>query len=234
MTRGVFTAEQARQEPPERVGNAFLRYATEGHVREDVADPAAVAAEKRQHDWDAAVRAAVPWRAVDRVLAGEYDPAWPAVKLTRQWLDDANGPPHIMLRGPSRSGKTVASTLIVQHWLEPGMRRGSVKLLHPNALISAILHDYDPHAVKIDKDVRLVVVDDIGRETKQAGLVEALCQLLDRRNLRVVMSTNLGKNDFRKVYSEDIRDNRLLERLRETTYAADVKPGGIRHAPGDF
>lgn len=229
MTRAC--AGDARLSPVPRVD--FERYAREGFVRDDAAAPSGPE-ETRQQLWDKALLAAVPWRAADRVIAGEYDPEWPAVKLTQEWLTNPHSAPHIMLRGPSRSGKTVASALIVRHWLEPGKNRGAVRLLHPNALISAMLHDYDPLSPRIAPEVRLVVVDDIGRETKQAGLVEALCQLLDRRRLRVVMSTNLGKADFRKVYSDEPKDDRLIARLRETTFAADVKAGGIRHAPGDF
>lgn len=202
----------------------------EGAVVNDQVPPEReVRAQRRVEAWNQALLAAVPWRAADLVVSGAYDPSWPAASLAQRWLDSPEAP-HIMFRGVSRSGKTLASTLIVRHWLEPGMSRGGVRLLHPNALISAMLHDYDPQSPKIDDKVTLVVVDDIGRETKQAGLIEALCLLLDRRNLRVVMSTNLSKAAFREVYAEP----RLLERLRESTYAADVRPVGERRPSGDF
>ncbi len=210
----------------------FTRYAREAHIMtpEEAAQEANQRAADARAAWDKALLAAAPWRATDRVVARTYADDWPAVQLARLWLTAPDSPPHVMFRGPPRSGKTLASALLVQHWVEPGKGRGAVLALHPNALISAMLHDYDEKSPKIGPTVRLVVVDDIGRESKQAGLVESLCMLLDRRNLRVVMSTNLSKLDFRKVYD----DPRLLERLRETTYAADVKAGGERHAPGDF
>lgn len=210
----------------------FGRFLREASVMtpEQAAEEAQKRAAAHRTEWDRLLVAAAPWRATDRVLTRSYADDWPAVRLARAWLDDPEAASHIMFRGPPRSGKTLASTLLVQHWVEPGKGRGAVLALHPNALISAMLHDYDDKSPKIGPNVRLVVVDDIGRESKQAGLIESLCMLLDRRNLRVVMSTNLSKLDFRKVYTDD----RLLERLRESTYAADVKAGGERHTPGDF
>ncbi len=210
----------------------FERLAREAHRMspEETAQEARKREAEHRTAWDQALAEAAPWRATERVLARDYAEDWHAVRLARAWLADPKAAPHIMFRGPPRCGKSLASALLVQHWVEPGKGRGAVLALHPNALISAMLHDYDPLSPKIGPNVRLVVVDDIGRESKQAGLVESLCILLDRRKLRVVMSTNLGKNDFAQVY----KDERLLERLRETTFAADVKAGGPRYAPGDF
>lgn len=215
-----------RNAAPSRVD--FTRF--EGHVSDTVdLNTEDAIAKKHRQEWNRRLLVAVPWTAADRVVSGEYDPQWPAVQLATDWLQNASASRHIMFRGPTRSGKTLASTLIVRHWLEPGKSRGEVRILHPDALISAVLHDYDPQSPKLGRDVGLVVVDDIGRETKP-GIGEALCQVLDRRALRVVMSTNLDKQGFRDRY----QDARLLERLRESTFAADVKPVGERRPSGDF
>ena len=97
----------------------------------------------------------------------------------------------------------------------------------PDQLVSAVLHAYDPSSPAL---APLVVVDDVGTETKP-GFAEALSELLDIDGVQVVMTCNLSRVDFAARYGKDLR---LINRLRSTTEVHDIPGGSKRQHVGDF
>lgn len=178
---------------------------------------------KERHDaWRKAVIAKVGVRAGAAAM-NDPRPEF-GLKAVEAWLQRRSSE-HLMLRGAVGCGKSTAAAWAVRHWLEPDMKRGTVAWLHPNALVSAVMHEYDPASPRLAEHV---VVDDVGTETK-ADFTDALCQLLDRSGVVVLMTTNMGKADFAKRY-----DARLIDRLRGSTLAVDIPGGSMRRPVGDF
>jgi len=175
---------------------------------------------ERETAWKATFLKHAPLRGTE--AAWQPKPTF-ATSAVFEWLANGDGQ-HLMLRGGVGSGKSTAAACAVKHWTEPGTDRGSVVWLKPDQLTSAVLHGYDPSAPKL---ARHVVLDDIGRETK-VNFEEAWCDLLERRDHVVVMTTNLTKKQLRERY-----DLRVIERLIATTRAVDV-PGRSMRRGGDF
>ncbi len=153
----------------------------------------------------------------------------PATRIVRLWLA---GPrtTNLMLRGGVGTTKTAAAVLAVRDALmgkNADDQAGAVAWLKPDQLVSAVLHAYDANSPKL---APLVVVDDVGTETKP-GFAAALSELLDLDGIRVVMTCNLSRADFTERYGKDIR---LIDRLRATTEVHDIPGGSKRPHVGDF
>jgi hypothetical protein len=88
-----------------------------------------------------------------------------------------------------------------------------------------VLHSYDERAPKLGR--ALVVVDDVGRETK-GSFDEALCAFLDDASTRFVLTTNLDRAAFRARY-----EDRLIDRLNDCARAITAV-GESRRKRGDF
>lgn len=130
----------------------------------------------------------------------------------------------LMIRGGVGVGKSVAAARAVTLSVDAGRR--SCSWHRPNDFVSAVLHAYDGHAPKLGGD--LVVIDDVGRETK-ADFCEALCAFIDDYAASILLTTNLTKDQFRERY-----DVRLIDRLREVGHAVDVKGASRRSTSEEF
>lgn len=155
------------------------------------------------------------------LLFGEHDQT-PAIDGVNAWLPKSAGetPSHgLILRGAVGTGKSIALAYAVGRLGLPFC------WLRPDELVSAVLHAYADGAPKLQP---VVVVDDIGRETK-ADFTEALCVVLDDRSRLLLGSTNLHKLAMREHY-----DQRLLDRLCARCIAFDVPGASLRPRAGDF
>lgn len=160
----------------------------------------------------------------------------PAVQAVRRWLD-SDTKKHLVLRGGVGSGKSTAACFAVKHWCEPtivrmdgmsDMKRHSMDVvwLRPDQLVSAVMHAYDKENPKMRTNV---VIDDMGRETKQ-DFPEALCEVIDSGAHRLLITTNLRKEQFRQRYT----DLRLIDRMNDTCVAVDLPDKSMRRQDGDF
>lgn len=161
---------------------------------------------------------------IRRLLAADKPEATPAVQAIRAWEASSPKPRLFMIRGGVGVGKSVAAAVAIQTCIEAG--RVSVSWHRPNDFVSAVLHWYDEKAPRIGCD--LVVVDDIGRETK-SDFGEALSAFLDDFDAPIVLTTNLTKEQIRERY-----DLRVLERMRADGHAVDIKGESRRPQGGNF
>jgi chromosomal replication initiation ATPase DnaA len=146
-----------------------------------------------------------------------------ATRAVDLWMADRSARV-LMIRGGVGVGKSVAAAWAVTLSVDAGRR--SVSWHRPNDFVSAVLHAYDGHAPRLGGD--LVVIDDVGRETK-ADFCEALCAFIDDHAASVLLTTNLTKEQFRDRY-----DVRLIDRLREVGRAVDVKGASRRGKSEEF
>src|SRR5690606_11973582 len=146
----------------------------------------------------------------------------PAIKAVREWYgSDKRG---LMIRGGVGSGKSVAAGVAVHDYVRSVNYAASWH--RPNDFVSAVLHAYDERSPKLGSG--LVVVDDIGRETK-ADFEEALCAFIDDVDTRFILTTNLVRDDFRARY-----DSRLIDRLNHCAIAVSLKERSRRRQDGGF
>lgn len=200
----------------------FSRVRAEVDAERRARDEAALAAD-RVSRLDVARKAAlatVPPSLAKRVQSGVED-TW-AVGFTRSWWDSSKRA--LVIRGGVGVGKSVAAADCILHAWARGATGFSWH--RPNDFVSAVLHGYSDDAPKLGKT--LVVIDDVGRETK-ADFCEALCAFIDDTETRLVITTNLQRDAFRERY-----DERLIDRLREVGMAADIKGVSRRQGKGEF
>lgn len=153
-------------------------------------------------------------------LDGELD-ATPAVKAAMSWVDGDKRV--LLLRGGVGVGKTLAAAVAARHGVEKHAMH-SVSWHSPGKFASGVLHSYAEDAPKVGRD--LVIIDDVGREMR-ADFGEALCSFLDEKSARILMTTNLSKEQFRERY-----DPRLIDRLGEIGAAVTVKGESRRRNTG--
>jgi len=216
-------------------------------------DPARVAA-RRAHEAEQYQRREAY---LERVWRGRYKlaardvaaaTAWdahntPAVRAVHDWLPDPRR--HLVLRGGVGCGKTTAACVAVKHWVSPAHMsiylpydevpgpgisndlhlRHEVAWLRPDQLVSAVLHDYDEKSPQLR---RYIVLDDMGLETK-ADFAVALCELLDRPDHTLLITTNLTKQRIRDRY-----DTRVVSRLNNAARAVDLPGQSMRRQDGGF
>lgn len=147
---------------------------------------------------------------------------------------------NLVLRGGVGTGKTTAACIAVSKYLAPRVTKAAgeygpymitsrhsreVSWLRPDELVSAVLHSYDSSSPKL---ASMLIVDDMGRETK-ADFPEALCTILDSGRHRLLITTNLTKQQMRERY-----DLRLIDRLNEHCVAVDVPGKSMRRQDGGF
>lgn len=156
-------------------------------------------------------------------LLGDAVEETEAVRLALGWF--AEGRHRVLLiRGGVGVGKSMAAAAAMRASVQRGER--SVSWHRPNDFVSAMLHSYDPKAPALGDD--FVVVDDLGRETKQ-DFEEALCTFLEDKTARAVLTTNMKSEEFRERY-----DERLLDRLRECCAWVPIKGASRRVGGGGF
>jgi DNA replication protein DnaC len=162
--------------------------------------------------------------AVRNLIASDaFDPSSVAVRSARSWArGERRG---LVLRGGVGNGKTVAAACALAEYNQrDSMRRGRPLTWHrPNDFTSGMLHSYDDKAPKIGRE--MVVIDDVGRETK-GDFEEALVVLIDDHLTRFVLTTNLTVEELEKRYGE-----RLIDRLKaECTFVA-LAGSSLRRKP---
>ncbi len=155
---------------------------------------------------------------------------WPATHAGVEWWR-AGCSRAFMIRGGVGVGKSVASAAVscraADEYARSDAAHGPAISWHrPDDFVSAVLHAYDSDAPKLGK--LLVVIDDVGRETKPT-FEEALCTFLDDHSARLLMTTNLTKDQFRERYGQ-----RLIDRLREVGQSVTIKGESRRQQNGDF
>lgn len=112
----------------------------------------------------------------------------------------------LILRGGVGTGKSVAAACALAEFKQRSDARWEKVSWHrPNDFVSGVIHAYDAKAPKIAKG--MVVIDDLGRETK-ADFEEALVILIDDTLTRFVITTNLTREEMVARYGE-----RLIDRL---------------------
>jgi DNA replication protein DnaC len=135
-----------------------------------------------------------------------FDPSLTAVRLARTWAaEDAER--GLVIRGGVGNGKSVAAACAVAQFGQRkfALSESAISWHRPNDFASGMLHSYDAKAPHIGS--ALVVIDDIGRETK-ADFEEALVVLIDDHLTRFVLTTNLTVQELSARYGE-----RLVDRL---------------------
>lgn len=144
-----------------------------------------------------------------------------AVELAMEW-EASNKHRGLILRGGTGVGKSFASAAALMR----SLRRWklSVSWHRPNDFVSAVLHRYDPNAPRLGE--HLVVIDDVGRETKE-DFQEAFTTFLDDSEARFIVSTNLTAAEF-----EDRYKGRLFNRLEECAVGFSVKGDSMRTGGG--
>jgi len=204
------------------------RLAAEREARDRVRRARAADAALRERA-DRAMRV-LPPKLQAAAKAGRLDSAWPSARAAMSWWDGALARV-FLLRGGIGVGKTGAAGLVVASAAESLSRAAPscgrpISWHRPGDFVSAVLHQYDASAPELG--AHLVVIDDVGRETK-ADFEEALCTFLDDYEARLLMTTNLTKDEFRARYGERVRD-----RLLECGAAVTIEGGSRRKASGDF
>lgn len=174
--------------------------------------------------------AVLPPKLRKAMSADSLDASWPAAQAALKWWDKTTTRA-FLLRGGIGVGKTAAAGLVVRDAAASlarisGSHEHRVSWHRPGDFVSAVLHQYDAQAPKLGTN--LVVVDDVGRETK-SDFEEALCTFLDDYEARLLMTTNLTKEEFRSRYGERVRD-----RLLECAAAVTIEGGSRRRQAGDF
>lgn len=213
--------ETAAEFTPERMAERKRQW-------EEQAAKERLAREKQEAEWRerskratlARVASSLPPSVAWVTAGGEHDSE--SVQAVRSWIgSDRRG---LLLRGGVGAGKSLAAAVAAR---ELAVSSGRVVSWHrPNDFVSAVLHAYDANAPKLGEG--LVVIDDVGRETK-ADFCEALCAFIDDKSARFVITTNLKKEDFRARY-----DERLVDRLNDCARAVTVKSASMRKKDGGF
>jgi len=136
---------------------------------------------------------------------------------------------HLWLFGPVGCGKTISAAHAVKRWVEPGTFEGDnpVSWLRPAQLVSAVFHAYDSQAPKL---ARRVVIEDVGYRKLPEDFEDAMCDLLDRQGMTIIVTSNMTTLEFRERFKE----LRFLDRLGDTSMAVRLKGESLRSKGGGF
>lgn len=188
----------------------------------------------KERTWRTCVTKVAPVRAARFAFDGRVTAA---VRAASEWLEKGAGE-HLMLRGGTGCGKSVAACFVVKALCEPNLPRERYELLSyaartpvcwltPDLFVSAVMHAYEEESPRLRKHV---IIDDVGREARIDLFSEALCRILDSSAHRLLMTTNLRKDQFRDRY----QDKRLIDRMNETCVAIEIPDVSMRKQDGDF
>lgn len=212
----------SERDQPGAMPNPFARIAAEqmallGKAPEETAEQRQKREEDARHahnrQWLEAALEVARLRAV-RFIVENPESTGLALEAVRNW-QQAPAAPHLLLRGTTGTGKTVAAAWLVRHCTEPRAIRPSIVWLYPDEVVSAVMHRYDDRAPKLG---RYVVIDELGTETRPEFTV-ALSRLLDRDHCSVLMTTNLGRAAFQERYG---KDDRFTSRAGGAVEIADI------------
>jgi DNA replication protein DnaC len=208
---------------PER--QAAIRAAEERKASERLA-----AKTRDQAEADAAAEAAWKLRLQKHAPIAEWELAWqaepwPGVKAVDTWLE-GGCKRHLCLFGGVGTGKSLAAAHAVKHWVRQAFPAPSVAWLKPNQFVSAVLHDYDEKSPRLG---RYTVIDDMGFNEKPE-FADALCDVLERPGLTLLITCNLRSDQFKERY----KDPRLIDRLNHYAMAIRLKGNSRRRQDGGF
>lgn len=157
-----------------------------------------------------------------QVLAEVWDGALrdeaPLLAARKWW---GSGVPMLILCGTTGTGKTIAAVSLVRE--------------HGGEIVRAIdlARRIDPWADEIKRGVRelrtdahLSVLDDLGAEMDTSRAKEALYRYVDARlrpGARTVITANIPKTDFRRLYGD-----RIADRLNGVAIALEFKGPSLR------
>lgn len=203
--------DKARQEAEERE----RREAREAHEREQA--PLREALQTCQAQ--AALERVPP--AIRNLVTGDaFKLSLKTVVVSRAWAKgERRG---LILRGGVGTGKSVAAACALAEHAQGKDFGCDVSWHRPNDFVSGVIHAYDAKAPKIAKG--MVVVDDLGRETK-ADFEEALVQLIDDTLTRFVITTNLTREEMVTRYGERLIDRLDAECLTVATSGKSMRGG---------
>lgn len=151
------------------------------------------------------------------------------VKVREWWLGQKL---FLVLGGPVRKGKTVAAASCLAEcyeWFEcESVRfkkwRPTLGLFVKASEIARLSYYGKETQDRLEKLrlTRLLVVDDIGAELASSGFAATFTELMDermRRNLRTILTTNLGEKTVDEARGEkrfsDVVGTRVMARIRE-------------------
>lgn len=138
-----------------------------------------------------------------------------ALDLMREWMRGDHGDRHLGLCGPKGIGKTIAAVSWVKSLVEPGKFRGNpVVWLRPDDLVSAVCHSYDPDSPRL---ARNIVLDEMGEERRE-DFVHAMRKLLDKDGHRILITSNLTREQMRSRYGHDVAFCDRLEHVAQCFY----------------
>ncbi len=182
----------------------------------------------RRHEWEESLRRASRFRSASMsLLTGQQDPHG----AVSGWLD--SGTLTLLLHGPSRTGKTYAAYAVGNAAHEAGLW---VTGWHVLDLLDQLRpNDSDPDAARrawrsaSESDV--LILDDLGTESRTAWTLEQVMRLLDarsRNDRRTAVTTNLqNEQDIIGAYGE-----RIFYRLTESPSVVEVKGEVLLPVPG--
>ena len=196
-------------EPPSGRHHDVRRSRDEEALQRDMAD-------RRAKFLAATLAHVIPPKIFDLITGGKATKT-EAAEFALDWWDAARERV-LVLRGGMGVGKTVAAALTCKLAMETGTR--SISWHRPNDFVSGMLHAYDKDAPQIGRD--LVVLDDMGRETKP-DFPEALTTFLDNRRTRLLITTNDLMQAWRARY-----DPRLVARIEDEGIAYAIKGDSMR------
>ena len=199
-------SRENREDPPVPI-NSLLQLRMPEHIRAAVPDDPAELERRREEReerkrrvWLDAALDVARLRCV-RFICENPDAKSLALDVTKDWYESKDHP-HLLLRGTTGTGKSVAAAWLVRERVNPD-RKGSkaIAWLYPDDVCSAVMHAWSDTAPKL---APFVVVDELGTETRPE-FTTALSRLLDRDGTRVLFTTNLSAADFLARYGKDER-----------------------------
>jgi DNA replication protein DnaC len=143
------------------------------------------------------------------------------------WMSDKQAKPWLVLSGSTGRGKTIAALLAL------AVEGGTFARARELARAFTARFGEDQAFQELCFKTRLLIVDDVGRESDHALMSGYLEDLLDERpnrQCRTIITTNLDAKQFAATYG----DERLRSRLSQLAkFVSDVGPDMRRQTKGD-
>lgn len=192
-------------------------------------EAAALAAATRQ----ACTTVGMPLRALEAVERLKPTEALAALEANAKELEAGM----VLLAGPPGTGKSVACVKVAHDVMAAAMRANPNRVaqmpdrvaIFVRAVTLARCSAYGPEAARELRryyDTRLLVIDDLGAETKSPIWEMLLFEILDTRHgdmKPTLLTSNVGAKDFAERYG-----TRLIERIREGGAAAYLNGESMR------
>lgn len=160
------------------------------------------------------------------VLEAIYDGSTDRTKgiiAADKWINNPKSPPCLFLLGGTGAGKTVAALHALRR-----MKWGRfVRAAELGATVKPTIDERKIGHKELDpRNVRLLVLDDLGAEQLTARFAEALFLTIDARQdpkRRTIITSNLRREDFRQRY-----DARVIDRLNSMSLVFSLGGESLR------